>query len=188
MDRENAPQIPLASRKFASCFRQNQLMTHRESWFSSSTQVDYHDRSVTELEIMQAFLYDTEHGNPVDTTFMAAYIRNPKVPPPPNTSAAAAAATSRRPPPIIASSCGHYLLTHHPSPHNLPCPRLMEERHCLIARKPAFPCGAAASPWPPRRSTTPETSNRSRVRLSNPHARDAPPQPRRPQPFRSAAR
>jgi tetratricopeptide (TPR) repeat protein len=36
---------------------------------------EYEDRSVTELEILHAFLYDFEHGNAVDTSNMRAYLR-----------------------------------------------------------------------------------------------------------------
>ena len=39
---------------------------------------DYEDRAVTELEIMQAFLHDTENGKEVDTTYMHVYLRKPK--------------------------------------------------------------------------------------------------------------
>ena len=39
---------------------------------------DYEDRAVTELEIMQAFLYNTEHNLPIDTTYMHVYLRQPK--------------------------------------------------------------------------------------------------------------
>ena len=39
---------------------------------------DYEDRSVTELEILHAFLHDVETGNPVDTANMRAYLRKPQ--------------------------------------------------------------------------------------------------------------
>jgi hypothetical protein len=39
---------------------------------------EYEDRSVTELEILHAFLHDTEKGNPIDTTHMRAYLRAPQ--------------------------------------------------------------------------------------------------------------
>jgi nephrocystin-3 len=39
---------------------------------------DYEDRAVTELEIMQAFLHDSEEGREVDTTYMRVYLRKPK--------------------------------------------------------------------------------------------------------------
>ena len=39
---------------------------------------DYEDRAVTELEIMQAFLYNTEHNVPMNTSYMHVYLRKPK--------------------------------------------------------------------------------------------------------------
>ena len=38
---------------------------------------EYEDRAVTELEIMQAFLYDTEHNQEVDTKHMVSLQLNP---------------------------------------------------------------------------------------------------------------